>query len=270
MSLSPFTLRACVALCAAALAGYHAGAWAQGAPAPTAAPAPAAGKAADTDALLRGAELIGAGRLRAYRVGASVIVAIPASDLGKPFLWYTEVVGIPAGAVANDGLEVQNAMSRFERIGDAVHVRDLSSVIKRRSAPRPEERMPTDGPPNPGAVRNDARPRAIDVALGSMETGPLVASFPIKATQPDGTLLVDVTAVFSSDIPVATGRLFAGRSGLVPLAVDPTKSYIERKILLKITGNFKLTSVWINHHPKQTMNRIIYIPLGIGARPRIN
>jgi hypothetical protein len=85
---------------------------------------------------LAGAERIGgSGRATAFRQNGNVLLAIPASTLGKPMLWYTEVVGMPAGTVASNGLEVNSALVRLERHGSLVHVRDLSTVNQRRAAP---------------------------------------------------------------------------------------------------------------------------------------
>ena len=70
--------------------------------------------------------------------------------------------------------------------------------------------------------------RPIDVAVSGSETGALVASFPILGAKDDGTLLVDLTATFSGDIPAVTGRMVVARTGGIVAAVDPGKSYIER------------------------------------------
>ena len=59
----------------------------------------AASQPADPAAVLQGAERIGAGRFTAYRKGASTLVVLPPGSVGKPLLWYTEVVRVPAGAV---------------------------------------------------------------------------------------------------------------------------------------------------------------------------
>jgi hypothetical protein len=201
-----------------ALACAPAATWAQAAM-PTAA-------TADADNPLQGAEPIGVGRLVAFRKGGNILVVLPPGTLGKPVLWYTEVVGVPAGVVAQ-ALEVGNALARLERVGNLVHVRDMSTVQNRRAAP-----LPPGGPLPPGSVPGsaprDAKLRPIEVALNSTETGAIIASFPIVGQQPDGALLVDVTATFSNDIPAVTGRTIVSKAGVVPMAVDPSKSFIER------------------------------------------
>ena len=78
---------------------------------------PAAAASAPAAGPLQGAQLIGQGRLAAYRKEGSVLVVVPAASIGKPFLWYTEVVGMPAGVVTSKSLEVNNLMARFERQG---------------------------------------------------------------------------------------------------------------------------------------------------------
>jgi hypothetical protein len=218
--MTPSLKRIAAAALAVALAPTVA--WAQAATAPQ-----AAAEAADPAAVLQGAQRIGAGRVTVYRKGASTLVVLPAGSLGKPLLWYTEVVAAPAGVVADGGLEVNNALARFERVGNVIHVRDLSTVQKRRAGTAPPEPPRAPGAV-PGAAPQDAKFRPIDVALSNSETGAIIASFPIVGMQPDGALIIDVTPTFSNDIPAATGRLIASKTGALPAAVDPSKSYIER------------------------------------------
>lgn len=191
-----------------------------------AAGSPAALAQTDPAAVLQGAERIGTGRLSAYRKAGSTLVVLPPGALGKPVLWYTEVVGVPAGVVARQ-LEVSNLLARLELVGNLVHVRDLSTVQKRRAAPPVGDGRPDTGSV-PGAGAADAKLRPIEVALGSSETGAIIASLPVVGLLPDGSLIVDLTGTFSSDIPAVTGRLIVSQAGVVPMAVDPSKSYIER------------------------------------------
>jgi hypothetical protein len=207
-------------------------AWAQAAaPQPPTGAPPAATTAppADPAAVLQGAERIGAGRVTAYRKGASTLVVVPPDSLGKPLLWYTEVVRVPAGVVADQGLQVASLLARFERVGNVIHVRDLSGVQRRRAGAAPGEAPPSADLPGgvTGAPSNDPKVRPIDVALASSETGAIIASFPIVGSLPDGALVVDVTAAFSTDVAAATGRSIVTKAGAVPAAVDPAKSYID-------------------------------------------
>ena len=193
-------------------------------------PAAAASQPADPAAVLQGAERIGAGRVTAYRKGASTLVVLHPGSIGKPLLWYTEVVRVPAGAVTADkGLGVSSRLARFERVGNTVHVRDLSTTQQRRAgAATGEAPGPGDSTAGvPGAAPRDPKVRPIDVALSSSETGALIASFPIVGSLPDGAVVVDVTATFSNDVAAVTGRTVLAKVGAVPAAVDPTKSYID-------------------------------------------
>jgi hypothetical protein len=214
-----------IATVALALAFAPAATWGQAAaPQPAAAQPAAAAPPADPAAVLQGAERIGAGRFAAYRKGAGTLVVLPPGSIGKPLLWYSEVVRVPAGAVTADkGLQVATLLARFERVGNLVHVRDLSTTLKRRAGAA-QGQAPADVP---GSPPRDPKLRPIDVALSSSETGALIASFPVVGSLPDGSLVLDVTAPFSSDIAAATGRTVLTKVGAVVVAVDPIKSYIE-------------------------------------------
>ena len=155
-----------IAGAALALAFAPTAAWAQAAaaqPAAASQPAAAAAQPADPAAVLQGAERIGAGRFTAYRKGASTLVVLPPGSVGKPLLWYTEVVRVPAGAVTADkGLQVSSRLARFERVGNVIHVRDLSTTQQRRAGAAPGE-APPPGTRPPGcraqrpATRRSAR-----------------------------------------------------------------------------------------------------------------
>jgi len=193
-------------------------------------PTAAASQPADPAVVLQGAERIGAGRVTAYRKGASTLVVLTPASIGKPLLWYSEVVRVPAGAVTADkGLQVASLLARFERVGNHIHVRDLSTTQKRRAgAAQGEAQPPADSSASvPGAAPRDPKLRPIDVALSSSEIGPLIASFPIVGSLPDGSVVLDVTSTFSTDIAAATGRTVLAKVGAVVAAVDSAKSYID-------------------------------------------
>jgi hypothetical protein len=84
------------------------------------------------------------GRLTAFRKGGSTLVVLPPGTLGKPMLWYTEVVGVPAGLVAQRRWRSPCAGPPGAG-GRLVHVRDLSTVQKRRAGPPPRHASPARG-----------------------------------------------------------------------------------------------------------------------------
>jgi hypothetical protein len=198
-------------------------------PAPWAS-AQSAESAAGAEALLKDALRLGTGRVSAFQVGARTLLALPPGAIGQPLIWYSEVVSVPAGVVAVRGMEINNTLVRFERLGPLVHLRDLGSTLRRRAGPG------TEAPPEPGrrtdevpgSASRDAKLRPIEYAIDRGESGALVASFQVVGTQADGTLLLDITPTFSNDIAIATGRVFVAQAQMVAAAVDPSRSYIER------------------------------------------
>jgi hypothetical protein len=183
-------------------------------------------EAPSIEEVLQGAERLGSGRVTAWRKNGHSLLTLPPGTLGRPLVWYAEVVAVPAGVVASAGLEVSNTPVRLERRGAAVQVRDLGTVLRRRAAPVPAD--PKRSPVLTGAAPRDPKVRPIEYALIHSEAGPLIATLPIVAEAADGTLLVDLTPAFGDDIPAATGRLIVAQAGVVPIGVDPGKTYIER------------------------------------------
>lgn len=175
------------------------------------------------EALLKDAEMVGTGPITVYTKKGSVILALPKAAFGKPFIWYAEVVGLPAGVVS-DSLEAGSVLAKLERHGDLVIVRDLNTRATKTGG---EDDLPPET--EPGVPDSTSFPeRPIDVALNMFQTSPAVASLPVAAELADGTALVDVTAAFSNDIAGVSARDFVALTKLVPAGVDPARSYIER------------------------------------------
>ncbi|MCA3574495.1 MAG: zinc-dependent metalloprotease [Aestuariivirga sp.] len=184
--------------------------------------------ASPAEALLAGAELVGSGPISVYEKKGSVILSLPRAVFDRPFIWYAEVVSLPPGAVS-DGLEAGRLLARIERHGNLVIVRDLTARAVRTGG----DGLPQDAPPDPERIPGSPDPdpfpeRPIDVALNTLQSGPAVASFPVAAETADGSVLVDATQVFSNDVASLTARDFVFLTGMVPAAVDPARSYVER------------------------------------------
>lgn len=182
------------------------------------------------ESLVQGATHAGPGRISAYRKSGKLLLLLPADALGKPFIWYAEVVGLPAGVVS-DSLQAASLLGRFERHDGVVLVRDLTTKSTRGSGTADDApgTTPPGGEPAPTSpATTDGHERPIETALNLIETGPVIAAFPVLAEAPDGKLLVDATQVFSGDVESASGRDFVALGGSVAASVDPARSYIER------------------------------------------
>ncbi|PZF78285.1 hypothetical protein DK847_00205 [Aestuariivirga litoralis] len=182
------------------------------------------------ESLVQGATLAGPGRIGAYSKGGKLLLLLPAESLGKPFIWYAEVVGLPAGVVS-DSLQAAGLLARFERRNGVVLARDLTTKSTRGSGTAddaPGSPAPGEAPEPISPATTDGHERPIETALNLIETGPVIAAFPVLAEASDGRLLIDATQVFSSDVESASGRDFVALGGSVAAGVDPARSYIER------------------------------------------
>jgi hypothetical protein len=225
---------------------------------------PLAAHAQTPEAVLQGAELVGQGKLSAYTKKDSVILSVPREAFGRPFIWYAEVVGLPVGVVS-DGLEAASMLARFERHGDRVMVRDLNARaavvggdgLPGETAP-PAERLP--GSPDPDSLPE----KPIDVALNMIQTPPVIAAFPVAAEGADGRVLIDVTQAFSGDIEGASARDYVSLTGLVPTAVDPARSYIERVRTSDDTFNIRTHLTFLASNPKNPAGGLKPVSVVIG------
>lgn len=167
------------------------------------------------EALLEGATEIGIGAVAAYFKNNNYILAIPGDVFDRPMIWYAEAVGLPGGRPLEP--EIGSLAVRFEKVAGRVLIRDLTT----RSTT-------VSGAPGETQVGDDLKITPIEAALDALALGPVLTAMPIAATRPDGTVLVDFTKQFSTDIPgLSVNKFFTG-TPLVPAAVDPSASYIDR------------------------------------------
>lgn len=179
-------------------------------------------------AAIDGAETIGDGAFRAYRSGAKLLLELPEDILSRAVLWYAEAASLPPEAAA-DAIGFDGVLVRFERPdASRVIVRDLSGSITRRArGPEPYEPKPST---DDGGAADAAQPSPAPIAASVSATsiGPVMATLPVIGASADGRMLVDATAVFSTDVPRFTGRRLVAKSSLVAQAVDPAASFVSR------------------------------------------
>ena len=148
------------------------------------------------------------GYLSVYEKAGKVHFEIPAAILDKDILWYVEFSRAPAKLAQSTGLEIADKMVRFQRRGATLFVEGRSAALGRR-------------------LRETTRPRMKDqqAALDDSNAVRTILALPIAAEGPNGSVVVDATQMFMSniaDLPVAP----AVGGGMI----DPSRSYIERAV----------------------------------------
>jgi hypothetical protein len=123
---------------------------------------------------------------------------IPKSELGKVFLWNTSIAKTTLG-VGYGNQELTERVVHWEMNGNKVHLRDNNYEV-------------VADPKTPIA-------EAVDAANNST----IIMTFPVAAFAKDGAPVIEVTRLFSTDVPEISARQRLGATTL-----DATRSFIER------------------------------------------
>lgn len=172
---------------------------------------------------LEGTETIGNGLVTAYTKDDNTLIELPKDLMGRLLLWYSEAVSLPTEAVSGGGIKMGadikagTTVVTFERHGSRVFIRDHS--------PGYTKRVGTDDP----VVSYSHKPKiqSIQNSVSKSTNGPIIAVLPVLGESPGGNILVDITQAFSKDIESLTARFQILGTGLMPAAVDATRSYIS-------------------------------------------
>ncbi|WP_347309952.1 zinc-dependent metalloprotease [Defluviimonas sp. SAOS-178_SWC] len=164
---------------------------------------------------LTDAELAGEGVVSAYSKAGKTLLVLPKEAFERMFLWYSETVTVPTGV---DGhLWLGGSVVQFEQHDEKVFIRNLTASLGNRIGDRQA--------PEPGQ-ETGAEISPIAISVRRSNEPPVAAILPVVATAEDGRVLVDVTALFSSDIDFMSARSQVAAAGLVPVQVLPDASYI--------------------------------------------
>ncbi len=123
---------------------------------------------------------------------------IPKSELDKEFLWNTQISKTTLG-VGYGGDELADRVVRWQLRGNQVNLRDVNYSV-------------TADPKLP-----------ISLAVQAANNSTILMTFPVAAFAKDGGPVIDVTRLFTTDIPE-----FSMRQRLGATAMDASRSYIER------------------------------------------
>jgi hypothetical protein len=138
------------------------------------------------------------GIFKVHRINDQVFYEIPKAQLGKEFLWVTQIKRTAAGAGLN-GQAVASRVVRWELTGNRVLLREVNYSV----------------------VADPSEPIARNVA--NSNNPPIVRSFNVAAFSPTEDPVIDVTQLFLTDVPEFSARGSIGGRGM-----DATRTFLEK------------------------------------------
>jgi hypothetical protein len=138
------------------------------------------------------------GVFKVHRVGDDVFYEIPKAELGKDFLWVNQIKRTAAGA-GYGGQSAGTRVIRWELRGDRVLIRNIDYSI----------------------IADESEPIARAVADANMPA--IIRALPVAAYSPAGDPVVDVTPLFTSEVPEFSVRGRVGGRGM-----DQSRTFLEK------------------------------------------
>jgi len=124
------------------------------------------------------------GVFKVHRKDEQVLFEIPKGLFGRDFLWVTEVAETPAGGYG--GTAVSDRLVRWERRGDKVLLRGVSYNVRANQG---------------GPIQN---------AVSESNVKPIIAAFDVLANSPEDAAVVDVSRLYTTDVPEFSIRATLG------------------------------------------------------------
>ncbi len=135
-----------------------------------------------------------------HRLKDKVYYEIPAAALGREFLWVTQIAKTTLGA-GYGGQAAGNSVVRWERHGNRVFLRKVSYDVV--------------------AATGQPIARAVEAA----NFNPIVMSFNVEAFGPAETPVIDVTRLFTTEVPELSVRTRLRARGF-----DTSRAFVERAV----------------------------------------
>jgi hypothetical protein len=159
------------------------------------------------------------GVFQVHRIKDRVYYEIPKSVLGREFLWVSQIAKTTLGA-GYGGQAAGNRVVKWERHGDRILLRAVSYDV-------------VADPQTPIA-------KAVDAA----NYNPIVMAFNIEAIGKEDAAVIDVTRLFTSDVPE-----FSGRTRVGARAFDASRSFVERAV--SFPDNIEVEATHTYNNPPQ-------------------
>ncbi|MBP7415343.1 MAG: zinc-dependent metalloprotease, partial [Pyrinomonadaceae bacterium] len=138
------------------------------------------------------------GLFAVHQVKDKYFYEIPKTELGKEFLWVTQIARTTLG-VGYGGQSLGNRVVRWERNENKINLRSINYSV----------------------VADPNKP--ISEAVKASNNDSIIMTFNVAAWGPDESAVIDVTRLFGTDV-----FEFSARQRLNATALDATRSYIER------------------------------------------
>lgn len=123
---------------------------------------------------------------------------IPKSEFDKEYLWVSQIARTTLG-VGYGGQALGNRVVKWERNGNKVHLRDVNYDVV-------------------------ADPRTpVAQAVKAANTNTIIMTFPVAANGPDDSTVIEVTRLFTTDVPEISAR-----QRLQATTLDASRSAIDR------------------------------------------
>ena len=159
------------------------------------------------------------GVFRVHRIKDRVYYEIPKSALSREFLWVSQIAKTTLGA-GYGGQAAGNRVVRWERRGDRILLRAVSYEV----------------------VADPQTP--IAKAVEAANYNPIVMAFNIEAIGKEEAAVIDVTRLFTTDVPE-----FSGRTRVGARAFDASRSFVERTV--SFPENIEVEATHTYNNPPQ-------------------
>jgi hypothetical protein len=151
-----------------------------------------------------------------HRIKDRLYYEIPKAQLGREFLWVSQIAKTTLGA-GFGGQAAGNRVVKWERRGDRILLRAVSYEV-------------TADPATEIA-------RAVEAA----NYNPIVMAFNIEALGTDDAAVIDVTRLFTTDVPE-----FSGRTRVGARAFDASRSFVDQAIAFPTNIEVRATHTYNN------------------------
>jgi len=157
-----------------------------------------------------------AGIFTVHRIKDKVFYEIPKKELGKEFLWVSQIARTTLGA-GYGGQAMGNRVVKWERLNNRILLRNISYEV----------------------VADASQP--ISKAVQAANNDAIIKSFFIEALGKDDSVVIDVTSLFTTEVTE-----FNAKSRLRARIFDASRSYLERVVSFPTNIEVEATHTFSN------------------------